>query len=127
MSTRTSPTTRPAAATAVGVLALLGFVGSAVMAVAHFGVEVIPGLDPGLILPAAIGFVVGAVLYAVVAYGAFTVAGWAWWAGLVVNGLAFASAAYPFRGWMSAVAMAVSAAAIVVLLSPPGREAFRRA
>ncbi|MDP9022629.1 MAG: hypothetical protein M3N57_08015 [Actinomycetota bacterium] len=129
MATHTPSSTRPPAATAVAVLALLGVVGSVVMMLAHLGlgIPVIENLGPGrMLLPVAIGFAVGALLYAVVAAGAFAVARWAWWAGLVVNGLAFLSAAFPFRGWISAVVMAVSAAALVVLLTPAGREAFGR-
>lgn len=129
MTTRTSSPTRPPAALAVGVLALLGVIGSIIMTLAHLGLEipVIEGFGPGrLLLPVAIGFMVGTILYAVVAFGAFTVAGWAWWTGLIVNGLAFVSAAFPFRGWVSGVVMAVSAAAVAVLLSRPGREAFGR-
>jgi hypothetical protein len=126
--TTSTDTSRPPAATAVGALAVLGVVGSVVMTLAHLGLG-IPALDalgPGrLIVPAAASFAVGTVLYAIVAYGALRVAGWAWLAGLVVNTLAFVTSAFPYRGWVSGAAMAVSIAAIAVLLSPPGRSAFR--
>ena len=125
----TSGSTRPTAATAVAVLALLGVVGAAVMTLAHLGLRmpVIEDLGPGrLLLPVALGFAVGTVLYAVVAFGAFAVAGWAWGAGLLVNALAFLSAAFPYRGWVSGVAMLVSGAALIVLLTRAGRQAFHR-
>ncbi len=129
MATLGSSSARPAAASAVSVLALLGVVGSAVMTLAHLGltIPIIEDLGPGrLLLPVAIGFAIGTVLYAVVAFGALAVAGWAWGAALVVNALAFLSAAFPYRGWVSGVAMVVSAAALVVLLTPAGRNAFAR-
>lgn len=114
----------PAAAVAVGGLALVGFLGSVAMSLAHLGLD-LPVLGPAaLIPPVAVGFALGAALYGVVAVGAFRVRRWAWPLGLAVNGLAFLSAAFPYRGVASAVAMAVSAAVVVVLLSPPGRRAL---
>jgi hypothetical protein len=112
----------------VGALAVLGVVGSLVMTLAHLGLA-LPALDavgPGrLIVPAAVSFAVGTVLYALVAYGAFRPARWAWFAGLIVSVLAFATAAFPYRGWISGAAIVVSLATVAVLLSPQGRTAFR--
>jgi hypothetical protein len=128
MTATESRTDRPPAATAVGALCLLGVVGSAVMAVAHLGLE-IPALEfvgPGrLIVPAAVSFLLGTALYAVAAYGALRVARWAWPTALVVNVLAFGTAAFPYRDWMSGAAIVVSLAVVTILLSPPGRAAFR--
>jgi hypothetical protein len=120
-------TDRPPAATVVGALCILGVVGSGVMAVAHLGLE-IPALElvgPGrLIVPAAVSFLLGTVLYAVAAYGALRAARWAWPAALVVNVLAFGTAAFPYRDWMSGAAIVVSLTAIAVLVSPQGRAAL---
>lgn len=127
MAEMTLSTSRPPAATAVGWLAVLGVVGSAVMTLAHLGVEipVISDLGPGrLLAPVAGGFAFGTILYVLVATAAFRMASWAWPAALAVNAVAFLSAAFPYRGWVSGVAIAVSLAAVAVLLSPPGRAAF---
>lgn len=121
-----SRTRSPAAAT-VGWLALVGVAGAVFMALAH--------LDLGLpftevrqvVLPVAIGMAVGAVLYALVAYGAFTRKSWAWPAALVVNGIALAvTLGPPFRGAVELVPVVVSLAAIAVLVSRPGRAALLR-
>jgi hypothetical protein len=128
MPTPSSARARPPAATAVGALAVLGVVGSAVMTLAHLDLD-LPVLDvvgPGrLVVPAAVSFAVGTVLYAVAAYGALRVARWGWSVGLLVHVLGFVTAAFPYRGWISGVAIGVSVAAVAVLLSPPGRGAFR--
>lgn len=130
--TRTPPARRAAAARAVGWLAAAGAAGSAVMSLSHAGVTLpaVSGLGPGMgqavVLPAvAAGFAVGAVLFGAVAVGAFRHRPWAWAAGVAVNGLTLASAALPFRGLPSALAIAVTLAALGVLLSRPGREALR--
>lgn len=98
------------------------------MSVAHLGVE-LPLLGGGVTLvPVAIGFGVGTVLYAATALGAFTLRPWTWPLALVVNGLAFASTAAPLsRGDSDPVtigAIAVSLLALVVLISRPGRTAL---
>jgi hypothetical protein len=64
-------------------------------------------------------------LFAAVAYGAFSTTRWAWQLGLIVNGLAFVSAAFPYRGWVSGVAIAVALLSVAILLTPAGRRAFR--
>jgi hypothetical protein len=119
---------RPPAAVAVGTLAALGLIGSSVMTLAHLGLD-IPVLDTlgagVLVVPAAVSFAVGTLLYAGVAYGALRTRRWTWVAGLVVNVLAFITAAFPVRSWVSVAAIVVSVTTIAVLLSPPGRAAFR--
>lgn len=124
-TTSTTPRTRPPAATAIGWLAIVGVVGAIVMSLAHLDLPV-PFLEVGrVVLPVAIGLAVGAVLYAVVAYGAFTQRSWAWAAALVVNGIALAATAGPpFRGLFELVPIAVSLVAIGILVSRPGREAL---
>ena len=118
---------RPAAATAVGVLALLGVVGSVLMTLAHLDLDVafLQALGPGRSLPpVAAGFAVGAVLFAVVAYGALRTAPWAWPIALVVNAVAFVSAVFPVRGVEALVPALVTLAALGLLLSRPGRDAL---
>jgi hypothetical protein len=124
-----SRTDRPAAATAVGILAVLGVIGSIVMTLAHLDLQipVVSALGPTgrAIVPVAVGFAFGAVLFAVTAYGAFRRAGWAWPVALVVNGLAFASSVMPWRGIEnSGVPALVTLIAIAILLSRPGRDAL---
>lgn len=126
--TTTSPdrrTARGPVTTTIGVLAILGVIGSAMMTVAHLGVDlpVLTAMGPGrLILPAAIGFAVGTVLFAAVAYAVFTNRAWAWPAALVVNGVALVSAVMPWRGLESSGPPAlVTTVALVLLLAPRGR------
>lgn len=114
--------------TAVGWLAVVGTIGAAVMSVAHWGVAVPLLIDVGrVVAPVAVALAVGALLYAAVAVGAFTRQPWVWPLALVVNGLALlATASPPFRGPVELIAVAVSLAALVVVLSPRGRRAFGR-
>lgn len=119
---------RPRAATVVGWLAVLGALGSAAMAVAHLGVE-LPLLGGGVeLVPVAVGFAVGTLLFAVTAYGAFTLTSWVWPLALVVNALTLASTASPLsRGDLepaTIAAIAVTLLALVVLVSRPGRQAL---
>lgn len=126
MDTSTVPSsTRPAAATLVGVLALVGVVGAIIMAVAHLGAAV-PGVTVGrVVAPVAAGLAVGAVLYALVAYGVFRRKPWAWPAALAVNAVALAATlAPPQRGGFEYVPIAISILALGVLVSRPGREAL---
>ncbi|MBW3601378.1 MAG: hypothetical protein KY434_01605 [Actinobacteria bacterium] len=126
---RTAPARRAAPARAVGWLAVAGAAGSAAMSLSHAGVAlpVVSALMPGRIVlpPVAAGFAVGAVAFAAVAVGAFRRRPWAWAAGVAVNGLTLTSAAVPFRGVPSALAVAVTLAALGVLASRAGREALR--
>lgn len=129
MTTLTSRT-RPAAATWVGVLSLLGALGSLLLCIGHLGVDVPllsslgPGGDRAVPVAAAI-FAVGAVAYAVVGLGALRLARWAWLAGVVVHALAILAGLGQFRGAASAVGILLSLAALVVLASPSGRRALR--
>jgi uncharacterized membrane protein (UPF0136 family) len=121
--TSTTTRTRPPAATAVGVLAVVGVVGAIVMTLAHLGLDL--GFIRAVALPpVAAGFAVGAVLFAAVAYGAFRRTSWSWPFALVVNALGFVSAVFPWRGVEAVVPAAVTLAALAVLLSRPGREAL---
>jgi hypothetical protein len=125
----TEHTDRPVAATIVGVLAVLGVIGSIIMTLAHLDLEipVISQFGPTgrAIVPVAIGFAVGTVLFAATAYGAFRRTSWAWPVALVVNGLAFISSVMPWRGLEnSGVPALVTLIALGVLLSPAGREAL---
>ncbi|MEX0591990.1 MAG: hypothetical protein WD152_00805 [Nitriliruptoraceae bacterium] len=113
----------------VAGLAAAATLGSAMMALAHLGIDstVLGFIGPGrLIVPAAIGFVVGTAAFAVVTIGAWHRRRWAWSIALVINGLAFATAVFPFRGWFSVAAATVAAAAITLLILPGGRLAFDR-
>lgn len=76
-------------------------------------------------VPAAIGFGVGAVAYVVVALAVFARQRWAWWFALIVNIAAFATATNPIRNFASIVAAITSALAIIVLLVPATRRAMR--
>lgn len=119
---------RPRAATAVGGLAVLGCLGSAAMTVSHLGIE-LPVLGGGVTLvPVAVGFAVGALLFAATAYGAFTLQSWVWPVALVINALALASTSSPLsRGDIEPVtvgAVATSLLSLIVLVSRPGRQAL---
>lgn len=126
-TTSASTGTRPSAATAVGWLAIAGTAGAIFMSLAHVGVGV-PVVGGGqVVMPVAVAMAVGAVLYAAVAYAAFTQASWAWPAALAVNGIALvATLGPPYRGSSELVAIILSLVAIGILVSPPGRAALRR-
>lgn len=124
----TGTSRRPKAATTVGGLAVLGCLGSAAMTVAHLGVE-LPLLGGGVTLvPVAVGFAVGTLVFAATAYGAFTLQSWAWPVALVINALALASTWSPLsRGDIEPVtvgAVAASLLSLIVLVSRPGRQAL---
>lgn len=99
----------------MGMLAVVGVLGAAYMAVAHRDIG-----GPGL----ALGLAGGALLYAAVAYAVFTAKAWAWPIALVVNGITLAVTTMPFRGGLAAVPVAVSVVALAILVSPPGRAAL---
>lgn len=125
-TTSTFSRTRPPAATAVAWLSVAGVAGAVFMSLAHLDVA-LPFTDVGqVVLPVAIGMAVGAVLYAVVAYGAFAQRSWAWPTALVVNGVALAATlGSPGRGRVVGMAaIAVSLAALGLLVSRPGRDAL---
>jgi hypothetical protein len=108
---------RPGPATAVTVLAVVGALGSAAMVVFHLVQIYLPAV--------AGGFVVGIFLFGAVAYGAWRRTGWAWPVALVVNGLGLISSVMPWRGLeMSGPPALVTLAALVILISRPGRDAL---
>lgn len=131
MSTTEARTTPPAAVRAAAALTALMAVGSALMAVSHAGMSVplLAALGPGgqRALPeVAAGFAVAAVLFAVVAVGAWRQRPWAWAIGLVLHGVALIAATIPWRGPASGAAAVVTVAALGVLATRPGRTAFLR-
>jgi hypothetical protein len=104
------------AATAVAVLAALGAAGSGLMAVAHLALD-LPFL--------AAGFGLGIIAYAVLAYGAARRRAWAWPVGLVVNAVALAASALPWRGLeRSGLPTLVSLVALALLVSRSARNAL---
>lgn len=123
------PATTTAVARAVAWLAGAMAVGSALMAVAHAGVDIplLSGLGPGgagAVPPAVVAFTVSALLFAAVAYGAFRGRAWAWAAGLVLSALTVLGAAMPYRGVVSLAGIVLGLVIIALLLSRPGRSAL---
>jgi len=119
------------AATAVGWLAAVAAVGSALLAVAHLGVELplLSALGPGgdtVVAPAAIAFGVATLVWAAIAAGAFRGARWVLPVGVVFSVASIVSGAMPYRGVASGVAIVLAVAVLGILLSPPGRRAFGR-
>lgn len=130
---RSRPSARPrsAAAATVGWLAALAALGSALLAVAHLGVELplLSALGPGgdtVVVPAAIAFTVGTVVWGALSASAFRGARWVLPGGVVFSVLSILSGAMPYRGVASGVGIALAAAVLVTLLSPAGRRAFGR-
>lgn len=124
---RRPTTARPPAATAVGVLAALGVIGAIFMALAHSGLDLplVSALGAPRIVPVAVGFAVGAVLFGAVAWAALTQASWAWPFAVATNGIAFASSVMPWRGInRSGLPALVTLAALALLASRNGREAL---
>ena len=118
---------RPASLRLATGLAVAGAIGAAIMAVAHMGVDLPLLPTQGLgraVPPAAIAFTVGTLVFAAVAWGLRSCARWAWWLGLVANALALQGSALPYRGAGSAVGIALSAAALILLLLPSSRRSI---
>jgi hypothetical protein len=118
-----------AARKAVGRLSVALAVVAGVLAVAHSGVTLplISAIGPSsgaVVLPAAIAFGVGTACYVALAVGVARGQPWAWSLGLVVNGLALLAAAFPYRGWGSALGIVLTAGSLVALLSRSGRAAL---
>ena len=121
----TPASVRATVAALSGVLAL----GCAALAIGHSGVNVplLSQLGPGgdrAIVPAAIAFSVATVALVLIAFGVSRGRSWSWALGVVVHALIFLGAAAPFRGVASAVAMVITAAALALLVSRPGRAAL---
>lgn len=107
-------------------LAVVAAVGSALMAVAHLGVDLPLLPTQGLgraVPPAAAAFTLGAMLFAAVAWGLRYRARWAWWLGLVGFALALQGSAMPYRGAGSAIGIALSVLGLAALLHPGTRRA----
>jgi len=108
----------------VGVLAVLGTVGAAFMALSHSGIDMPVLNTPELPMVAAI-FAVGTVIYGLAAWGTFTRRSWAWPTALAVNAVGFASTVMPWRGLdRSGVPALVTLVALAILISRPGRQAM---
>lgn len=110
------------------LLAALGALGSAVMTLAHLGIELslLTLFGPARLIPtAAIGFATGTCLFVAVAVAVWRRWRRAWPLAVVVNLVALVTAAMPFRNWMSGAAIIVSLAALAVLASRAGRGALR--
>lgn len=113
----------------VFVLSAVMAVGCAAMAVAHAGITV-PllsrfgpgGSDP--VPPAVVVFTLGTMVLGVLAYGTARRRAWAWAGGIAVHGLVVLGALTPYRGVGSLVAVALSGAAAVILVSRSGRAAL---
>lgn len=119
---------RPLSLRLAAGLALAGAIGAAIMAVAHMGADLPLLPTQGLgraVPPAAIAFTFGTLVFAAVAWGLRFCARWAWWLGLVANALALQGSAMPYRGAGSAVGIAISSLALVLLLLPSSRRAVR--
>jgi len=116
----------PALRVASGLAVVTG-VGTATLTVGHSGVRVPlvsalgpAGSDP--VWPAAAGFAVATVLFAVIAVGLFRRRAWAWPLATVVNGLVAASGVVQFRGAGSAVGVALGLVSLALLLTPAVRR-----
>lgn len=112
---------------AVGWLAATTGVGTGLLAVGHSGVTVpgVSALGPGgsdPVWPAAVAFAVATALFATIAVGALRGRAWAWPLATVTNALVLVSSLLQFRGAASAVGIALAAASLVLLLSPPVRQ-----
>jgi hypothetical protein len=113
---RLVPRSRPPAALAVAVLAIVGLLGSAVMVVAHVSL--------GLPL-VAIGFGLGIVAFGAVLLGVLRRSSWTWPVALAVNAIALAGSVMPWRGLeRSGLPTLVAVIALAVLVSRPGRDAL---
>lgn len=113
------------------VLAVVGAVGCAALAVAHAGVEVplLSALGPGgsqPVWPAAVAFSAATLAYAAVAAGLQAGAAWAWWAGMALFAVTVVGALQPFRG-VGSLAGIVLGVLGLVLLALPSARGLRRA
>jgi hypothetical protein len=106
--------------------------GSAAMAVAHSGVEIplLSALGPGgsrAVVPAAIAFSVATVLHTLVTVGVRRRRSWAWPLGIAVAALTLVGAAFPYRGAVSAIGIALAVVELALLLTPQARMQMLRA
>lgn len=103
--------------------------GSALLAVAHMGVEVplLSALGPGggrAVVPAAIAFSVAAVAHGMVSVGVRRRRAWAWPLGVLIAAATLLAAAAPFRGIGSALGIVLAAAQLGLLVTKPARRAI---
>jgi hypothetical protein len=127
MSDTRPGTPRPLAATVVGTLALVGAGASLLRSLVHLGLPGLVTVLPAPWLPAmAVVFGLLTLLYAVTAYGALRLRGWAWPLGLTTCVLAFLANVSHWRGWwrMGLPAL-VALLAFAALVSRSARQALR--
>ena len=103
--------------------------GSALMAVAHLGVEipVLSVLGPGgdrAVIPAAIAFTIAAVLQGLTSFAVARRRPWAWPLGVLISALVLVGAAMPFRGVVSAIGIVLAGAELALLLSGAARRSL---
>ena len=106
--------------------------GSALLSVAHLGVQipVLSVLGPGgdrAVIPAAIAFAIAAILQGVTSLGVARRRAWGWPLGVLIAALMLVGAAMPFRGLVSAIGIALAGAELALLLSGAVRREMLRA
>lgn len=116
----------PAARGALGLTALMTL-GTALMAISHAGVTVpvFSAIGPatGVVVPvAAAGFAVATLVLAAALVGLTRRRAWGWALATLAHALVAVSAAVPIRGAGSLLGLAVSAVALVLLLTPSTRR-----
>ena len=106
-------------------------VGSALLAIGHLGVQVPllsalgPG-GPGVVVPAAIAFTVGACLHGAVAIGVAKRRPWAWIMGMLVGTLTLIGATTPFRGAVSLLGILLAGLQVGLLATGGARRRILR-
>ncbi|MEX0868724.1 MAG: hypothetical protein WD011_03545 [Nitriliruptoraceae bacterium] len=113
---------------AIGSLTVVGALGATTMALAHLdlGIAGFARLGPGrTILPAAVGFTLGALAYAAAAIAVFGRWRHAWLFATVVHAFALITSVSPVRNWVSVVAATVSGVTLVLLATPHARRTMR--
>lgn len=117
---------RAPAGMAVAALAAVAGLASLVMTIAHLDIAIPPlmeGVDVPPFVPAM--FAVATIACAVVLVGALRAATWGWWTGLVVFGLAVpVILGSPARNWISYLVLGTAIVALIVLVTPAGRDAY---
>lgn len=113
--------------TIVAALSALLALGCAALAVAHMGLQVplLSRLGPGgsrAIVPAAVAFIVATLVLGAVAFGVARGRSWSWPAGILVHGVVFLGAAFPYRGVVSLAGMLIAGTCVALLLTRAGRE-----
>ncbi|MGH8907559.1 MAG: hypothetical protein ACRD0K_13785 [Egibacteraceae bacterium] len=121
---------RPPTVTAAAVLIFGSALWTALLSIGHLGVDIplISALGPGgnrVVLSAGIVFALATAVQVAIGIGLTRMRPWAWTAGVVVNALALLGGITEFRGAGSVIGMVLSAAVLVLLLTPQARDALR--